>query len=264
MVVDIERKLGGAFHTVSADSRRAALRNEGCPFGRFAPPAACRFTSALVGGLGARASASGGRAGVSVSETLAGGDHQCLIALDIGGDEPGEGAHSYAWPRPEHGVAEAVEEPTRAGFSVDLSMQLPRDVLSVPVTRHMVRAAMRETGVVREDSDDVELAVTEACANVIDHSGPGDAYEVTFTLRSGVCHIRVIDVGRGFDHASLSSPRMADDQAEHGRGVALMHALVDQVHFESEPERGTVVHLVKSLRFDGGSPGARLASARRP
>ncbi len=32
-----------------------------------------------------------------------------------------------------------------------------------------------------------------------------------------------------------------------------MHALVDQVRFESQPEHGAVVHLVKHLRFDDTS-----------
>jgi serine/threonine-protein kinase RsbW len=117
--------------------------------------------------------------------------------------------------------------------------------------------AMREVGVVEGHLHDVELAVTEACTNVIDHSGPGDAYEVAITLGPTACHIRVIDIGRGFDHQALS-PQMADLDAEHGRGVGLMHALVDQVHFESEPELGTVVHLVKQLEFDDSTPARRL------
>ncbi len=33
---------------------------------------------------------------------------------------------------------------------------------------------------------------------------------------------------------------------------------VDQVRFESQPEHGTVVHLVKNLRFDDTLPIRRL------
>src|SRR5579875_289939 len=117
---------------------------------------------------------------------------------------------------------------------------------------------MREVGVVSHDADAVELAVTEACANVIDHSGPGDAYNVAVSIGPAACHIRVVDVGRGFDHEALALSAMADEHAEHGRGVALMHALVDQVRFESEPERGTVVHLVKRLNFEDSAPAHKL------
>lgn len=151
-------------------------------------------------------------------------------------------------------------EPEAGGpvFQLTLSLQLPRDRLSVPITRHVVRSSMREIGVVPADAHAVELAVGEACANVINHSGPGDAYEVSVAIAPVTCHIRVVDIGRGFDHHVLSPPEMAGVDAEHGRGVALMHALVDQVRFESEPERGTVVHLVKRLHFEDTALAHRL------
>ncbi|HET9078655.1 MAG TPA: ATP-binding protein [Acidimicrobiales bacterium] len=250
LMVETERRLGGDFEVVSVAADRAVLRNRRCPFGRTSP-AMCRFTSALAGGLGARAA---GQAEVNVVESLAAGDHECRVVVELSNSPRRPVSHHYRWPPiPD-------EEPVKPnrGFQVTLSMQLPRDRLSVPVTRHLIRAAMREVGVIDDDADAVELAITEACANVIDHSGPGDAYEVSFTLGTAACHIRVIDVGRGFDHRALSVRDMAATDAEHGRGVALMHALVDQVRFESEPERGTVVHLVKLLHFDDSSTARRL------
>jgi serine/threonine-protein kinase RsbW len=165
--------------------------------------------------------------------------------------------------RPAAGAPTATEHtalPSSPGFQVTLSLLLPRDRLSVPITRHLIRAAMDEVGVITEDAEAVELAVTEACANVIDHSGPGDAYEVATSIGPSACHMRVVDVGRGFDHSALALFQMADQDAEHGRGMALMHALVDQVRFESEPERGTIVHLVKRLTFHDDAAAHRLAS----
>jgi serine/threonine-protein kinase RsbW len=72
-----------------------------------------------------------------------------------------------------------------------------------------------------------------------------------------VCEIRVIDTGRGFDHASLSAA-MTDTSAERGRGISLMQALVDNVSFESRPQAGTVVHLVKHLELEENSPLRQL------
>lgn len=159
---------------------------------------------------------------------------------------------------PERDVEPPPDPPPGRGFQVHLSLQLPRDRLSVPITRHLIRAAMDEIGVVADDADAVDLALTEACANVIDHSGPGDAYDVAVSMIPSACHIRVIDVGRGFDHQALSLSRMAGDDAEHGRGLTLMRALVDQVRFDSEPERGTVVHLVKGLTFEASAAAYKL------
>lgn len=251
----VEESLGGGFHAVAVGPTRAVLGNRRCPFGDGAPPALCRMTSTLAGNLAAR---SGGRAEVVLDERLALGDHQCRMVIDVGEPTARPTAHRYTWP-PAGAVAPPPgPPPTTDGFRVTLSLQLPRDRLSVPVTRHLVVAALEEVGVTADDVAAVQLAVTEACANVVDHSGPGDAYDVAVTIAPAHCHIRVVDIGRGFDHQSLTPPVMAGVDAEHGRGVALMHALVDQVRFESQPERGTVVHLVKRLHFDGAAPARRL------
>lgn len=154
------------------------------------------------------------------------------------------------------GGSDAFPTPTR-GFRISLALCLPRDKLSVPIVRHLVHHALMEVGVVHDDAGDVELALAEACANVLTHSGPGDAYEVSITIGPAACDIRVIDVGRGFDFASLTEG-MSSTDSESGRGVALMGAVMDQVHFTSEPEKGTVVHLVKQLRFDDSWPARRL------
>lgn len=251
-LVETERRLGADFEIISSGHRRAVLHNRRCPFGSTAT-AMCRFTSALAGGMAARAT---GAAEINVVESLAAGDHECRLVIETDGSSRRPVAHRYTWPPPS--APEPQHKQGGRGFQVSLSLQLPRDRLSVPVTRHLVRSAMKEVGVVTEDADAVELAVTEACANVIDHSGPGDAYDVMVSIGTAACHIRVVDVGRGFDHAALSVPSMAATDSEHGRGVALMHALVDQVRFESVPEQGTVVHLVKHLRFDDSATARRL------
>lgn len=261
LLVEVERELGGDFEIVEAGERRIVVRNRRCPFGPATGRGMCRFTSALAGGLAARAS---GRSDVTVAQSLAAGDQECRLVVDTEEGLDRTVAHRYEWPphpRPEG----SPEPPSRGrGFQVTLSLQLPRDRLSVPVTRHLIRAAMDEVGVISDDADAVDLAVTEACANVIDHSGPGDAYEVAVSISPSACHIRVVDVGRGFDHQALALSRMAGHDAEHGRGVALMHALVDQVRFESEPERGTVVHLVKGLRFSDAAAAHKLMGGRQP
>src|SRR5687768_3781145 len=127
-------------------------------------------------------------------------------------------------------------------MEITLALNLPRDGLSVPVARRIVDTSMRTVGVSDDCVDSVALALTEACTNVLKHSGPGDEYEVTVRLDDDVCSITVTDVGRGFDFASLADGD-ADSQAERGRGVQLMRLLVDKVQFTSKPSEGSVVHL---------------------
>lgn len=145
---------------------------------------------------------------------------------------------------------------------IDLGLLLPRDARTIPVARHICGEALRELGVDDECRSDIEMALTEACANVLHHAQAGDQYEVQVTLAEEECVIRVVDHGRGFDADAPRSP--ADGGAEGGRGIALMHALVDSVKFESRPEDGTVVRLEKELAFVAGAPVTALALDRPP
>ena len=148
------------------------------------------------------------------------------------------------------------------GFRINLTLQLPRDRVSIPVVRHLTHSALAEVGVRDGILYDVELAITEACANVLDHAGSGDAYDVIVSVVGSTCEMRVVDVGRGFDYDSLVG-REAKVDDESGRGIALMHALMDTVLFTSEPESGTVVHLVKDLVFDDSAPALQLLQGSR-
>jgi serine/threonine-protein kinase RsbW len=111
---------------------------------------------------------------------------------------------------------------------------------------------MSEVGVSEDSVHDISVALTEACTNVLKHSGPGDEYEVSVEVDGDQCVIRVVDTGRGFDSTSLGLAD-ADVSAERGRGIQLMRALVDQVRFISKPEAGTIVHLEKTLQYEDGS-----------
>lgn len=146
------------------------------------------------------------------------------------------------------------------GYCVTLTLCLPRDAISVPVIRHLVRFALDEVGVVRHITSDVEVALTEACANVLNHAGPGDAYNASVTIGPDQCELRIVDVGHGFDHNTISRPTDNDDHlsAERGRGLGLMRALVDNVELVSAPEKGTLVRLVKDLAFEERAPARQL------
>ncbi len=140
-------------------------------------------------------------------------------------------------------------------MQINYSLALPRDAQTVAVVRRLCIGAMTELGVVEAHISDVALAVTEACANVIDHSSDAeDDYEVAVAISERRCTIRVIDHGSGFDPASLDSAPAAGTAVEHGRGITLMRALVDSAHFDSRPQAGTVVHLEKLLELEPDSP----------
>jgi serine/threonine-protein kinase RsbW len=143
-------------------------------------------------------------------------------------------------------------------MELSLALTLPRDEQTVAVARHIVRNAMEQVGVEESCVYDIELALSEACTNVLLHSGPGDQYKVRLDLEDRLGVIRVIDVGRGFDSARLQAEGTVPE-AERGRGVGLMQALVDRVDFTSRREAGTIVTLEKTLDYHDEAllPGGR-------
>jgi serine/threonine-protein kinase RsbW len=140
-------------------------------------------------------------------------------------------------------------------MEIHYGLRLPREVVTVPIVRDLCRTAMTQLGVEEACVQDVALALTEACANVVEHAeGTDDDYEVRLQLDNDRCQIRVVDTGRGFDADGLADESMPDTQSERGRGIQLMKALVDRVTFTSTPEKGTIVHFEKALELLDDSP----------
>ena len=143
-------------------------------------------------------------------------------------------------------------------MELKLTLALPRDEYSVPVARRVLARSLEVIGVQETVVADIELALTEACTNVLDHAADTDEYEVSAGIDGTVCVIEVIDRGGGFDSAAKGLAD-ADPSAEDGRGIQLMRALVDKVTFDSRPQVGTVVHLEKQLTWNDGSVLQRLS-----
>ena len=142
-------------------------------------------------------------------------------------------------------------------MELKLTLALPHDEYSVPVARRVLARSLEVLGVDDDVVADIELALTEACTNVLDHAADTDEYEVSAGIDGAVCVIEVIDRGSGFDVATQGLTE-AEPSAEDGRGIQLMRALVDEVSFTSRPHTGTVVHLEKQLTWSDGSAIDRL------
>jgi serine/threonine-protein kinase RsbW len=149
-------------------------------------------------------------------------------------------------------------------MEIKLTLALPRDEFSVPVARRVLSRSMEVLGVDEQVIADIELALTEACTNVLDHAGDaGSEYEVSAGIDGTLCIIEVVDRGQGFD-GSVKGLADAHPSAEDGRGIQLMRALVDKVTFTSRPQVGTVVHLEKQLEWQEGSVIKRLTDDAPP
>jgi serine/threonine-protein kinase RsbW len=137
--------------------------------------------------------------------------------------------------------------------NVTVKLSLPRETASVSISRRIVRSALNALGVVDDIRHDVELALTEACANVVQHAAYSDEYEVLIGIEDTTCSIDVVDSGHGYDEETLQAT-MPHPNAEEGRGLHLIRMLTENVRLAHHPKRGTIVHFEKKLEWEPQSP----------
>lgn len=144
-------------------------------------------------------------------------------------------------------------------MSIWWSLHLRREAASVPLARRLLLGTMETAGVDPDVCYDLSVALSEACANAVEHGGSAahaggsEAYRVTAYLDGETCRIEVADSGPGF--AFPQGPRPARPDAEHGRGLCLISELTDHVHIGGRPGRaGTVVSFDKVLKFRDDAP----------
>ncbi|MEU5364957.1 ATP-binding protein [Streptomyces sp. NPDC005925] len=152
-------------------------------------------------------------------------------------------------------------------MSIWWSLHLRREAASVPLARRLLLGTMETAGVDPDISYELSVALTEACANAVEHGGDDGrggataAYRVTAYLDGERCRIEVTDAGPGFAHdsAPVRTPvrpaRLPHADAEHGRGLCLIEQLTDHVQIGNKPGRGgAVVSFDKILKWKKDSP----------
>ncbi len=92
-------------------------------------------------------------------------------------------------------------------MDVEFCLVFPREALSVPVMRRVLGDTLSRLGFGQRCIDDLLLAVTEACTNVLLHAGEGRQYELVVHVDSRQCLLEVLDGGRGFDPARVGVRR---------------------------------------------------------
>jgi serine/threonine-protein kinase RsbW len=144
----------------------------------------------------------------------------------------------------------------------DVAICLPQEAETVALIRAAITDTLRLFGVADECAEDIRLSLSEACTNVIAHASSEDEYEVRVRIDDEHCEITVRNTGVGFDAAALTGV-MPDPSSARGRGVAIMHAVMDNVDLTSGPSAGTIVHLVRDLIWRDNGPVNRLRERSR-
>jgi len=122
-----------------------------------------------------------------------------------------------------------------------------------------IKQAAEAAGLNERATYEVELAVDEACSNIIEHaytcdddSPPSERDDIQCTCRIGDEGLTIVlrDYGRPFDPQSVPEPDRDADLEERevgGLGLYLMHRLMDEVDFEFTSDDGNVLTMVKRV-----------------
>jgi serine/threonine-protein kinase RsbW len=138
-----------------------------------------------------------------------------------------------------------------AALESDIRLTLPARPENVAVVRHVLGALAEALDLPRAVTEDMRLAVTEACTNVVRHAyADGDgAIDVIVRPKGGELEVVVEDSGRGIG----PSP----DTAGPGLGLPLIAALADSLEIERTASAGS--RLVMSFLRARESPAMGMA-----
>ena len=134
------------------------------------------------------------------------------------------------------------------------TLQVPSSTENLAIIREFVVNVGGQAGLQEAEISKLELAVDEACANVIEHPyGHDISKDVTVraTFDDAVLHVSVIDEGRGFDPASIPPnelDQLVKQRKSGGLGMRLIRTLMDEVQYEIVPGQKNELHMTKKLR----------------
>ena len=100
-----------------------------------------------------------------------------------------------------------------------------------------------------EAIDDIKVAVSEACTNIIRHSHSHSdfSYEVIIEREVKSLTVTVTDHGVGFETNEYIEPVPGETRGS-GMGIFIVRALMDEVDIQSEVGVGTNIRMTKYLQ----------------
>jgi serine/threonine-protein kinase RsbW len=126
------------------------------------------------------------------------------------------------------------------------TFEMPTDVAAIDAARRWASGHARSAAVDDVAISEVELAMTEALANVICHSyegRPDEQLQLSLDIDESRLALGIRDCGLPFD-ADRYRPPDLDEPAEGGYGVFLIEQLMDEVSRRPLHDGGTLVELI--------------------
>jgi serine/threonine-protein kinase RsbW len=130
-------------------------------------------------------------------------------------------------------------------------LSLYADLTQLAGIRAFVAQTCQDLGFDDRAVYDLQLAVDEACTNVIQHAYGGQGGELEITIQPTDCGVQVTirDWGAQFDPLAVPAPDVTAPLEERrlgGLGLFLMQHTMDEVAFRFDVDDGNTLTMVKT------------------
>ncbi len=132
-------------------------------------------------------------------------------------------------------------------------LKIPSQSDNLAIIRDVVAKVASRIGFDTDEASKIELAVDEACTNVIKHAYANNSnqmIEVSIKVDQKKLIIIVADKGKGFNPDKIKLPDLNESIKEGrkgGLGLCLIKTLMDKVEFEIKPGLKNQVKMIKYI-----------------
>jgi len=132
-------------------------------------------------------------------------------------------------------------------------LKIPSQSDNLSIIRDVVAKVASRVGFDTDEASKIELAVDEACTNVIKHAYANNSnqmIEVSIKIDQKKLIIIVADKGKGFNPDEIKLPdlnKSIKEGRKGGLGLCLIKTLMDKVEFEIKPGLRNQVKMIKYI-----------------
>ncbi|HNV68707.1 MAG TPA: ATP-binding protein [Candidatus Ozemobacteraceae bacterium] len=143
--------------------------------------------------------------------------------------------------------------------AVTVQLQLTGNPKCLGLVRRVLSASIGQFRLPSGVLNDLKLAVTEACTNVIRHSFKYDfhrQFSLTLEFTSSVLRIRIIYEDRTFEPEKIPLPDLTS-APEGGLGVFIIRKIMDNVRYATNRETGEITLTMEKFIAQEPSTGGQ-------
>ena len=141
-----------------------------------------------------------------------------------------------------------------AAIEKTFTLQVPSSTENLALIREFVTTVGAQAGLAESEIAKLELAVDEACANVIEHAYGHDASKemiVRANFDGDSITFEIVDTGKGFDPSQIQQEELESliaKRKDGGLGMRLIKTLMDEVQYEIGPGQKNELRMTKRIR----------------